>query len=147
MKALSVWQPWAWLIVNGFKGVENRGWFLSRRGPIAIHAGKKMGPEQMEDYECIRDLYPDITMPALRDMQLGGLVGTAEAYDCVSKEGAVPPDQRRWFNGPYGILLRNQRVCTFVPVRGQLGLFDVEDGMIQLIENPLRSAGSDDRNG
>jgi ASCH domain-containing protein len=26
MKALSVRQPWAWLIVNGYKEVENRDW-------------------------------------------------------------------------------------------------------------------------
>ena len=26
MKVLVVRQPWAWLIVNGFKDIENRSW-------------------------------------------------------------------------------------------------------------------------
>jgi hypothetical protein len=26
MKALSIKQPWAWLIVNGHKDIENRDW-------------------------------------------------------------------------------------------------------------------------
>jgi hypothetical protein len=42
-KAITVRQPYAWLIVNGFKTVENRSEHESRwsfRGPLAIHAGK-----------------------------------------------------------------------------------------------------------
>jgi hypothetical protein len=30
--ALSVRQPWAWLIVNGYKDVENRSWTTHYRG-------------------------------------------------------------------------------------------------------------------
>ena len=36
MKALSIQQPWAWLIVNGFKRVENRRWKTGYKGPLAI---------------------------------------------------------------------------------------------------------------
>ncbi len=39
MKALSVRQPWAWLIVNGYKDVENRDWNTKLRGQIWIHTG------------------------------------------------------------------------------------------------------------
>ena len=35
---LSVRQPWASLIVSGFKSVENRSWKTDYRGTIAIHA-------------------------------------------------------------------------------------------------------------
>ncbi|HHY88739.1 MAG TPA: ASCH domain-containing protein, partial [Chloroflexi bacterium] len=41
MKALSVRQPWAWLIAQGYKTVENRTWATNYRGPLLIHAGKK----------------------------------------------------------------------------------------------------------
>jgi len=40
MRALSVKQPWAWLIVNGYKKIENRNWPTSFRGRIYIHAGR-----------------------------------------------------------------------------------------------------------
>jgi hypothetical protein len=40
MKALTISQPFASLIANGEKWVENRRWGTSYRGPLAIHAGK-----------------------------------------------------------------------------------------------------------
>ena len=40
MKALTVRQPWASLIISGAKRVENRSWPTRHRGPLAIHAGK-----------------------------------------------------------------------------------------------------------
>jgi len=40
MKALTISQPYASLIADGKKFVENRVWFTSYRGPLAIHAGK-----------------------------------------------------------------------------------------------------------
>jgi hypothetical protein len=42
MRTLSIRQPWAWLIVNGHKPVENRDWATSFRGPVLIHAGLTM---------------------------------------------------------------------------------------------------------
>jgi hypothetical protein len=46
MKAISLWNPWAWLIAHGHKKVETRGWcppaFILKAGRrIAIHAAKK----------------------------------------------------------------------------------------------------------
>ena len=37
MKAISIRQPWAWLIVHGYQDVENRTWSTKHRGPILIH--------------------------------------------------------------------------------------------------------------
>lgn len=46
MKALTVWQPWASLIVAGWKPYEFRRWDCTRAGVvgqrIAIHAGSRM---------------------------------------------------------------------------------------------------------
>lgn len=40
MKALTISQPFASLIASGEKWIENRIWYTSYRGPLAIHAGK-----------------------------------------------------------------------------------------------------------
>lgn len=40
MKALTICQPYAQLIVRGEKRVENREWPTRYRGPLLIHAGK-----------------------------------------------------------------------------------------------------------
>lgn len=40
MKALTIWQPWADLIVRGYKEWETRPRSIGYRGPIAIHAAQ-----------------------------------------------------------------------------------------------------------
>ena len=40
MKAISLLQPWASLVVMGAKTIETRGWGTKYRGPILIHASK-----------------------------------------------------------------------------------------------------------
>lgn len=41
MLCLSLWQPWASLLVGGVKRVETRGWPIKHRGPLLIHAAKR----------------------------------------------------------------------------------------------------------
>ena len=53
MKALSVHQPWAWLIVNGIKIVENRSWSTEFRGRFLVHAGLTVQHQVVEDLSFI----------------------------------------------------------------------------------------------
>ena len=41
MKALTLWQPYASLMVGSFKTYETRSWSTKHRGWLAIHAAKK----------------------------------------------------------------------------------------------------------
>lgn len=49
-KALSLWQPHAQAIALGIKPFETRGWSTDYRGPLAIHAAKKVFREKDYDY-------------------------------------------------------------------------------------------------
>lgn len=111
MKALSIRQPWAWLIAAGHKDIENRAWRTEYRGRFLIHAGKRYdGNEGEWDW-------PKIRKPAA--VALGGIVGEAEIVDCVSSSRSP------WFCGPYGFVIRNARHLPFRPCRGALGFFEV----------------------
>ena len=44
MKALSLTQPWATLVVSGRKQIETRSWNTNYRGPLYIHAAKAFPP-------------------------------------------------------------------------------------------------------
>lgn len=44
MKTLTLTQPWATLVAVGAKSIETRSWDTRYRGPLAIHAGKGLGP-------------------------------------------------------------------------------------------------------
>ncbi len=111
MKALSIKQPWAWLICKGFKDIENRTWHTNFLGKVLIHTGKI--PDNVPQGEI-----NGISLPGLYNF--GGIVGIAEIIACV-KDSDSP-----WFNGPYGFVLKNARPLPFMPCRGQLGFFEVD---------------------
>jgi hypothetical protein len=114
MKALSILQPYAWLIVTGRKDIENRTWVTGYRGPVLIHAGKNYPKRDHADYF---DMYEDY--PETREEMIGGIVGIATITGCVSQS------ESKWFNGPYGFTLKDARQFPLVPMRGALGFFDV----------------------
>src|SRR6516165_9385512 len=51
MKALSVRQPFAHLIVTGIKRIENRFWATPYRGPLLIHAASRWHDTKIETIE------------------------------------------------------------------------------------------------
>lgn len=123
MKALSIRQPWAWLIVAGIKPVENRTWRTHYRGPLVIHAGKHPASETIERIERRFG----VSIPR-EQLQFGGIVGVVELVDVVTTSHSS------FYTGPYGWVLQNPRCVKFVPWRGQQGLFDVPDDVINRSE-------------
>lgn len=113
-KALSIQQPWAWLIVHGHKDIENRDWPTRVRGWIGIHAGKAF---DWDGYAWVRQRFPEIRMPAPDDFERGGIVGRAYLGDCLTH--AESP----WFFGKYGFTLHLAQPLPFIPCRGRLGFF------------------------
>lgn len=128
MKALSIQQPWAWAIIHG-KPVENRNWHTNYRGEFLIHAGKKIDKSA---YEFIEDL---LKMKIPAGLPTGGIVGKSEIIDCVTKFDSP------WFFGKFGFVLRNSIEVPFVPMRGQLGFFDVPQAVVKSINIGLLTAG------
>lgn len=123
MKALSVRQPWAWLIFHG-KDIENRTeGFPGKgyRGPLLIHASKGMTEEEYwiceEFVERVDD--GEIVLPKFKELQRGGIVGECVVTDCVRSSSSV------WFTGPVGLVLAQQKARPFQACRGALGIFEV----------------------
>jgi hypothetical protein len=47
----------------------------------------------------------------------GGIIGSVEIVDIVTES------ESPWFEGPFGLVLRDPRPCLFIPARGALGFF------------------------
>lgn len=120
MKALSIRQPWAWLILNAGKDIENRDWHTRVRGRVLVHAGKGMTRDEYESCDESLFLHPEIELPPYEALERGGIVGSVEIVDCVTESDS------EWFFGRYGFVLREPKVLPFRPFRGALGFFDVE---------------------
>lgn len=123
MKALSIRQPWAWLIVNGHKHIENRTWPTRFRGPVLIHASKGMSGREYEDaMEFALSVGYRNYFPERHELERGGIVGVADLRACV------PPSMRTspWHvEGSYGFALFDARPVPFTECKGALGFFDV----------------------
>ena len=114
-RAISINQPWAWCIVNGYKPVENRDWPTKRRERIMIHAGKKF---DWDGYDWIRFHFKDIPLPEeIEGFDMGGIVGEATITDCVTES------KSKWFFGIFGFLLVDAKPCELKPCKGALGFF------------------------
>ena len=72
MKALTIKQPWASLIIEGYKEYEFRSWKTKYRGKILIHAGLSLEKDMDKKFKKY-DL----------EHSFGCIIGEAELVDCI----------------------------------------------------------------
>lgn len=140
MKGLTVYQPWASLIVRGRKRIENRVWkpFRNLVGKrIAIHAGKTWDPDfPTHDYlDELEGIHADFRVAGIEAFPFGAILGTAIVVGWADSLAKIPLDQHRWFCGPIGWVLGEVRVLAKpVPCRSSQGLWDVPQDALAEIE-------------
>lgn len=104
MKALSIKQPWANMIAAGEKTIETRTWPTDYRGPLLIVSAKEPRIDPAGCAVAIVEL-TDCRPMTRRDER---------AACCATYKDAVA-----W-------VFENIRSLPPFPVRGQLGIFDVD---------------------
>jgi len=125
MRVLSLSRPWTWSLFDPIaaKGIENRTWpppveAIGHR--IAIQAAKSWDNDAIgfflrlgiDHFPARKDQYPS-----------GVVIGVVTLDRVVTSDRLLPPDQRRWFFGPYGWVITD-RILLPTPVEcsGALGL-------------------------
>ncbi|WP_331281011.1 ASCH domain-containing protein [Brevibacillus thermoruber] len=117
MKAITIHQPWATLIALGEKRFETRSWATKYRGPLAIHAGKKVDRDACEA-EPIRSVlakhgYTADNLPTGVILAVGEMVDclevTGEGCGIVAMEGDAEPHFLPANSNEY---LRQRKVCV-----------------------------------
>lgn len=127
MKTLSIRQPYAWAIMAGIKPVENRSWSTTYRGPLAIHAGKAWYDDERFDRIELACWCKEYGVEFPSEIHLGGIVGIVDLVDVVTDHPS------EFFDGPYGWVLANPRPVEFIPMKGRLGLFEIDDRLIRVL--------------
>jgi hypothetical protein len=129
MKALSLKQPFAWLIANGYLLVDDRSWGTSYRGAILIHASKGL----YEEYYQYIKTHTDIPIPDKHQLEYGGVVGMAKLVFC-GKPNELPAAMNRAYRahfsnvtaGYYGFLFADATPLPRMPCAGKLGIFEID---------------------
>src|SRR3954453_23306276 len=149
MRALTIRQPWAALIMAGSKDVENRVWPTSFRGRLAIHAGLRFADitsDSITSDSITSDSIPshsitsdsitsdsitsdsivpavgaELGIPADAVMTLprGVLVGTVELHDCRRDSDSRGALPDRW----HWLVRDPEPLAEPVPATGRLGLW------------------------
>lgn len=123
MKAISIMQPYASLIVRGVKDIENRSRPFHHTGPLLIHASKswsKLG------YHFVTDKM-DEYIPSKDQHVFGAIIGMVDMVGCVDES------ESKWFFGDWGFEFENAiEFKKPIPWRGQLWIFDVPDSVLNL---------------
>lgn len=119
MKALSLKQPFAELVVSGKKKIELRNWNTKFRGEFLIHASKSPDKESMKKF-------------GFETLTTGAIIGKAKLIDV--KEYKTEEEQNRdkelhladssW--GKYGFILENAGRIKEIPINGKLGFWEYQ---------------------
>ena len=124
MKALSLRQPYAELIVSGKKTIEVRNWNTKFRGEFFIHASKQIMKE-----DCKKEQLDT------NKITTGAVVGKAKLVDVKKYESIdeFEKDQDKhkannsFFKKPcYGFILENIERCEPISAKGFLNFFDLD---------------------
>ena len=127
MKALTIKEPWASLIINGYKEYEFRSWKTKYRGKILIHAGMTLEKENAKRFQEYNLEY-----------YKGAIIGEATITDCILVDTKFNEELRKINPLVYA---RSNHVETYawklenikkydkpIYIKGKLGLWNYEVG-------------------
>lgn len=110
-RTLTVRQPWAHLIIEGGKDVENRSWATSYRGTVLIHAGQRFERDGVIFAE-------KLGISVSTELPRGLILGSVELIACVLDSTSPWAIKGMW----HWILANPKPVREQVWIKGQLGL-------------------------
>lgn len=135
MKAISLWNPWAALIVIERKHYETRSWSTEYRGPLLIHAAKSLEGARDFHHAPIHAALNAAGLHTFRDIPFGAAVCVVDLVDVLHTEGIRERMPLAYVDelffgdyrdGRYAWKLENVRVLKPFPMRGQQAVFNVE---------------------
>ena len=127
MKVLTIKEPWASLIINGYKKYEFRSWKTNYRGKILIHAGMTLEKENAKRFQEYNLEY-----------YKGAIIGEAIITDCILVDVKFNEKLRKINPLVYA---KSNHVETYawklenikkydkpIYIKGKLGLWNYEEG-------------------
>ena len=117
MKALSLKQPFAELVVSGRKTVELRKWNTKFRGEFLIHTPKIHDRASLVKF-------------GFNDLPLGFIIGKANLVEVKHYKNEEEHNQDKNLHladsswGKYGFIIKNARRINPIPAQGKLNFWE-----------------------
>lgn len=134
MKAITIWQPWAYMLIVGLKRYETRSWKTNYRGPLAIHAAAKADSaiKQTMDINLYNYLNNEVLLYHARDLPRGCVVGVCELVECHKIDAdfmkSLNSQEKRFGNfviGGYAWQIKNMSMLANpIYIKGQQRLWE-----------------------
>src|SRR5579872_574046 len=143
MKCISLWQPWATLLLLSDpdeKVFETRGWYTPHRGPLLVHAAKKRDGEVKEALAS-GPMVTALLQHGFRaddqkglHLSFGAIIGRVDLIGCCKMSRMPPPSTKEamfgcweperyaWERGSYPRLFSKP-----IPYRGMQTIFEVPE--------------------
>lgn len=125
MKVLTIKEPWATLIIEGYKKYEFRSWKTNYRGKILIHAGLSLESDMLKRFK-------DYNLSCSK----GEIIGEADLVDCILVDEKL---NRELMNIEPIVYGRSNHIEKYawklenikkynkkIPIKGKLGLWNYE---------------------
>ena len=131
MKVLTLKQPWASLIINGYKEYEFRSWKTKYRGDFLIHAGLGVDKEALNRFD-----YSNLDYPK------GCIIGKATLTDCLLVDDKIKEELKRKNENvylgainkeidEYAFKLENVKRIKPIYIKGKLGFWEYDCNNIE----------------
>jgi activating signal cointegrator 1 len=145
MKVLSLIQPWATLIALGEKKIETRSWNTKYRGPLLIHASKKI------DKIMYKEPFWSVLENQLiesSELPTGMIIAKCNLVDCfpimqeskgfsavIQRIGFIEENEYHFGDytpGRFAWIFKNVEILKEpIPAKGQLGLWNFDFGEVE----------------
>lgn len=140
MKVLSIKEPFASLIKEGYKKIETRSFKTNYRGEIYIHASIKKVTESYEDNKILNDLMKKV------NYNYGNIICKANLVDCKLmdekfleeiKNNSQEESLGIYKLGRYAWILEDVEVVESIPAKGNLNIWQyyTEEEILNMLPN------------
>ena len=136
MKAISLWQPWASAMALGWKRNKTRAWATKYRGPLLIHAAKKVIGWPSFD---IQSLFDGIAFQP-SDLPRGVILCRVNLIDCKkifihNRPKGIERALGDYTPGRFMWITEKLQIFDPIPFCGSQRFFDVPDEMLRVKGN------------
>lgn len=127
MKVISIKQPWASLIINGYKIYEFRTWKTKYRGKLLIHSSKIPDKKAIERFKYLNLDYPT-----------GVIIGEVNLSECLEVNKTLANELFKQDSNVYKNVLNHKGYAwkledikkfeKYTFINGKLGLWEFNEG-------------------